>query len=275
MAPRPIPDIALYSLQPYVVQVKGEIAIGAHMRRKRLIVGVVLIAAAVVIFQLAYPSVTIRYRLTLEANVDGKSASGSSVNEVTYRAIPRFFGSTAVVTSEVQGEAVALDLGQRGTLFALLKAGEDSRSSPDYIVLRAFNFPGGALPDPVGKGIAAVRKLSGKTELPPKSLPLLVRFRDIGDPKTVEKIDPLNLEATFGAGVKLTRATLEIVPTGFWPLNWIGINGEPLTNSLTKKLVWLNKLMAGGYLKTAGEESASNILYGVDFKTPRDPWSSL
>ena len=43
-----------------------------------------LIIAAVVIFQLAYPSATVRYRLTLEADVDGKPATGSGVIEVSY-----------------------------------------------------------------------------------------------------------------------------------------------------------------------------------------------
>jgi hypothetical protein len=41
-----------------------------------------LIIAAVVIFQLASPSATVRYRLTLEADVDGEPATGSSVIEV-------------------------------------------------------------------------------------------------------------------------------------------------------------------------------------------------
>src|SRR5258707_10946399 len=116
-----------------------------------------LIIAAVVIFQLAFPSATVRYRLTLEADVDGEPATGSSVIEVSYGKKPRLLPNESELYVDVRGEAVALDLGQRGMLFALLKGGEDSRSGPAYIVLRAFNFPGGALPSPVEKGIGDVR----------------------------------------------------------------------------------------------------------------------
>jgi hypothetical protein len=200
-----------------------------------------LIIAAVVIFQLAFPSATVRYRLTLEADVDGKPATGSGVIEVSYGKKLRLLPNEAEFHIDVRGEAVALDLGQRGMLFALLKGGEDSRSGPDYIVLRAFNFPGGALPSPVEKGVSDVRKLSGRIELPLKNLPLLVRFRDINNPVTVEKVDPLNLESSFGPGVKLTRATLEIVPADIWPFSWFGIAGEPITRGIDQKLKWLDR----------------------------------
>jgi hypothetical protein len=69
-------------------------------------------------------------------------------------------------------------------------------------------------------------------------LPLLVRFRDISDPKTVEKVDPANLAASFGAGVKLTRATIETVPSGYWPFNLFGIGGSPVTRGIEARLPW-------------------------------------
>jgi hypothetical protein len=141
---------------------------------------------------------------------------------------------------DVRGEAVALDLGSRGVLFALLKEDTDSRSGAEYIVLRTFNFPGGALPLPVGDGLSQVKRLSGKAELPFSSLPLLVRFRDPNDPKTVERVDPLDIGKSFGAGAKLTRATLEIVPSGMWPLNRLSITGEPATAGLDMRLPWLS-----------------------------------
>jgi hypothetical protein len=241
------------------------------MKQFKWLAIVAAVAVTVAVFAALFPSATVRYRLTLEAEVEGKPTNGSSVVEVAYRANPRILGASAQFVTEVRGEAVVLDLGQRGTLFALLKEGEDSRSNPDNIVLRAFNFPGGALPRPVEKGIGDVRKLSGKVQLPLKSLPLLVRFRDINDPMTIEKVDPLDLEKSFGPEAKLTRATLEIVPAGIPPLSWIGITGEPLTDSLEKKLAWLNALRSGGYVKFASGGPMGPILYGGDFKTGRYP----
>lgn len=130
--------------------------------------------AAYAVYSAAF-SATVRYRLTLQAEVDGEPKSGSGVIEVTYSKNNDPI-SQAQFSIDVRGEAVILDLGPRGTLFALLKADTDSRSGPEFMVLRAFNFPGGALPSPVASGLQQVRHLSGKRELALTSLPLLVRF---------------------------------------------------------------------------------------------------
>jgi hypothetical protein len=145
-----------------------------------------LILGALLLYDISYPSLTLRYRLTLEAEVDGEPKVGSSVVEVTYSKQSRFAGQSDLAVS-YRGEAVVLDLGSRGTLFALLKASSDSRSIPETIVLRAFNFEGGAFPGPtVESGLKQLRSLSGARELPLTSLPLLVRFRDLNAPKTVD-----------------------------------------------------------------------------------------
>jgi hypothetical protein len=205
---------------------------------KRLAIIAAIVVAAVVMYRTAYPSVTVRYRLTLEAQVDGEPRTGSGVIEVSYSKQPELMEQKALLV-EYRGEAVVLDLGPRGVLFALLKADTDSRSSPEWIVLRAFDFPGGSLPRPVEEGVKQVKRLSGKRELPLSSLPLLVRFRDLNDPKTVERVDPLDIGKSFGAGAKLVRATLEIVPAGIWPLSWYGITGMPITAKIEKRLPWL------------------------------------
>jgi hypothetical protein len=232
---------------------------------KRLGIFLAIAFAGIAVYVAAF-SATVRYRLTLEAEVDGKLKTGSSVIEVNYSKNNDPI-SNAEFSIDIRGEAVVLDLGQRGTLFALLKGDIDSRSGPDYIVLRAFDFSGGALPRPIAKGLSDVRKLSGKVELPLTSLPLLVRFRDMDDPMTVERIDPLDLEKSFGPDVRLTRASLEIVPAGIWPLSWIGITGEPITNDIEERLRWLAGTK-GGYLDGGfTSRNAPLGLHGGDFKT--------
>jgi len=86
----------------------------------------------------------------------------------------------------------------------------------------------------------ALNRLKPKGDTPIESMPLLVRFRDPNDPKTVERVDPNDLAASFGAGVKLTRATVEITD-------------DPLTTGIEKRLPWL-----------AGEHSGSWIIPPVD-----------
>lgn len=110
-------------------------------------------------------STTVRYRLTLEAEVDGARKSGSSVVEVTYSKNNDPI-SRAEFTIDFRGEAAILDLGARGTLFALLKGDTDSRSGPEYIVLRAFNLPGGAMPSPIMHGLSETNRLNGKVDRP-------------------------------------------------------------------------------------------------------------
>jgi hypothetical protein len=210
-------------------------------------------------------STTVRYRLTLEADVGGERKHGSSVVEVTYSKNNDPI-SRAEFTIDFRGEAVILDLGARGALFALLKGDTDSRSGPEYIVFRAFNLPGGAMPSPIMHGLSVISRLAGKVDLPLTSLPLLVRFRDLKDPMSVERVDPLDIAKSFGAGTKLVRATLEIVPTGIWPLNRIGLTGESTATEIEKRLTWLRGL-GGGYLD--GGFSSINAplgLYGGDFK---------
>lgn len=195
-----------------------------------------LVVCAVVWYGVSYPSVTVRYRLTLEVQVDGELKTASGVREVTYRK-ELAVGGHGGLSIRVRGEAIALDMGSRGTLFALLAAGADSRSEAEWIVLRAFGFDG--MPGPVEEGIKQILRLSGKRELAFDSLPLLVRFRDVNDPKSVETVGPLNIAARFGPNAKLVRATLEIVPAGIWPFSNYGVTGEPLTIGIRERLKWL------------------------------------
>ena len=189
-----------------------------------------LIVAGIAVYTAAF-SATVRYRLTIEAEVNGERKTGSGVIEVTYSKNNDPI-SQSEFSIDVRGEAVVIDLGPRGILFALLKGDTDSRSGPEYIVLRAFNFPGGALPLPVREGLLKVKRLSGTIDLPLTSFPLLVRFRDLNDPKTVERVDPLDIGKSFGAGARLVRATLEIVPAGIWPFSRYGFTGESITRGI-------------------------------------------
>jgi hypothetical protein len=241
---------------------------------KKIALLIVMAVAAYAAYDAIF-SATIRYRLTLTAEVDGQPRSGSGVIEVTYSKNNDPI-SRADFSIDVRGEAVVLDLGSRGTLFVLLKPYADSRSGPEYIVLRAFNLPGGALPSPVISGLQQVRHLSGKRELALTSLPLLVRFSDPGDPKTVERVDPLDLEKSFGAGVKLVRAEIEIVPGGIWPFNRIGISGEPVTSGIERRLTWLPqyrdlKLNGQRYENAYSPARFANSLAAGDFKAGLKP----
>lgn len=192
------------------------------------------------LFQVAYPTVTHRYRLTLVADDNGKIVTGSSVIEASYWKVPQFMLSHAEYGSSARGEAVVVDFGEKGVLFAFLK-GNDMHSDADWIVRTAFGIERQSPPD---EELRKLRALRGSAELKFEALPLFVRFRDVNDPKTVERVDPNNLAASFGPGVKLVKATIEIVPSGWWPFNVFGITGTPLTTGIEKRLPWLARDIA-------------------------------
>jgi hypothetical protein len=221
------------------------------MRTLGIVLAVLLvIAAGATHFYLsAFPSETVRYRLTLEAQVDGRPAVGSGVIEVTRQDTTRVFGSMGGVGAIVKGEAIVLDLAQRGSLFALIHANrarvEEDAAFPSFVIFHAF--PGDTLGSNGLEFMRALRTTRPRAELPPHLIPMLVRFRDISDPKTVELVHPYNLSATFGPGVVFRRAAIEITD-------------DPVTTRIDTVLPWLAGL-GGRYL--TGEQSSAGELLGL------------
>ena len=170
---------------------------------------------------------TYRYRLSLEIETPEGVASGSGVLEVRAVDAKGIDGRLPMVGTV--GEAVVVDLGRRGSLFALLKRdyrrAERSGELSADVTLRVANKDDHKYERyvPLARDIAATE---GVIEVLPEELPMLVRFRNIADPATVEKVDPKNLAKSFGAGVRLKRATIEIT-------------SDPVTTGIEKRLGWL------------------------------------
>lgn len=204
------------------------------MRKLSTIIATLAILATILYagFVLAIPSVTIHYRLNLVVSVDGQPVTGSGVIEVTREDTTRIFASMGGYGATIKGEAVIVDLGEKGALFALLRGKDigiaEGNSSPAYILFYAF----ASQLDKRVDGLAQLRALKAahaKTDIPFNLIPMLVRFRKIDDPTTIEIVDPENLAASFGPGVSLQRATIEITD-------------DPVTRGITKKLTWLPAL---------------------------------
>jgi len=73
----------------------------------------------------------------------------------------------------------------------------------------------------------AIAKSRAAFELYPDEYPLLVRFRDIADPASVEEIDPANLAANFGPGISLKLIT-------------ITVTDDAVTSGIRNLLPWLS-----------------------------------
>ena len=187
------------------------------------------------IYTVAYPSVTLRYRLTVEAELDGQPKVGSGVIEVWYAANPKILGASASTVSAVQGEAVVIDLGDRDALFVLLTHGKDARSGAEDIIPNLFGVvKGGFGPEHFDQ----IRGVKGRRDIPLELLPLMVRLTNTDDPKSAELFDPSRSDSA-NRGLKLKKAEVEIVSHGIWPLSAIGITGVPVTRGIQRKLPWL------------------------------------
>jgi hypothetical protein len=202
------------------------------------------------------PSVTYRYRLTVEVETPDGMRSGSSVIETNIHDTTGNWwalGEARRVSSRVRGEAVFVDLGSGRNVVALLARGPQADQGIDFNWLVPNTLHVDPLKDP-----ASLLRRPGRHEVPAHLVPTLVTFADVADPKSARVVyatgsvmsggqQPRVVRETvlvddfagaFGPGYRFLRATVEIVPTGIWLLNSVGLSGQPVTHTIEKKLPW-------------------------------------
>src|SRR5438477_571776 len=74
---------------------------------------------------------------------------------------------------------------------------------------------------------------------------------DPANPATARNVPPDDSEAVLGKGYRLRGITAEAVPNGFWPIDFGGPLGEPVTRGNLAKLPWLNQPDASASAETA------------------------
>jgi len=170
---------------------------------------------------------TVAYRFTLEVETPEGLRTGSNLLEVGISFNDGPLGGIAqtALSVGVGGEATVVDLGPRGLLFCLLSSDDDRERSLDQDAMFGAMFPQRAPPGvyaddlertrallrtPYGRHVDQVNAEKPTVVVPIGRLPRLVRFRDLADPFSVETVDPLDLAATYGPGVRLVGATMTI-----------------------------------------------------------------
>lgn len=175
----------------------------------------------------------IRYRLTAEVETPEGVRTGSSVIETIW--------DRGLSGASVKGEAVAIDLPNRQTLFILLR----TASNPDW----AGGVPGLNPPDDpkrpmnanereaeAGRQVAWMRAnrdvhyLWGRNVPKDRAqyLPFMVRFANLSDPSSAERVEPEDLSASFGRGYSLKSLS-------------VTITREPVTHNIERRLTWLGR----------------------------------
>lgn len=194
--------------------------------------GIIGIAAVVLLVAVGlwakmewFSSGTFRYKMTVSVETPEGLKTGSAVREVYVRQNPKITPES-LPHIEVRGEAVIVDLGQRGKLFAIMK----NSMGPDYAYMVVFKAIGGNLSP---EGLLYLDKLLGHAvTLTPEHYPMLVMFKDIKDPKTIKLALDLDneskapfrqfvsadhFEELFGDGVRLKEITIELTDE---PVTW-------------------------------------------------------
>lgn len=225
------------------------------MITRRIFGGLLLGGMALVVSgcdALVRPSTEARYRLTVEVETPQGINSGSSVIQMRAVSNPEWMRQSSGRTGAIsfKGEAVAVDLGKGKTLFALLR-GETNDVTP-FTFLRVAQAVDMA---DYGDARAMLERMGRGRDvriLPPKmetgcadalncsisAYPLLVTFKDIKDPTSVERVDPDNLEASFGKGYRLKAITVQVTD-------------EEVTTGIEKRLGWLKSIgLERGTLKS-------------------------
>lgn len=160
-----------------------------------------------------------RVRVTVEVQTPQGLKTGSSVMEMS--AGTRIAAGTQLTGRYTaglsRGEAVVIEL-PGGPVFMLLKVPGDSFEGQ---IFDALNGDRKRLTNDDLMGF--VRKMGGawssyRGEIPRNGWPLIVRFRDIADAKSVERVDP--------QAIGVTRIRLETTR-------------DPVTRAIEKRLAWL------------------------------------
>jgi hypothetical protein len=148
-----------------------------------------------------------RQRLTIEVETPNGVVSGGSVVEVIAGSTPKWIPGEGAggMGAKLKGEASFVEVAPGRYLFALLS--EDMED----LAFDVFFERKGKDPEKIA---SELENLRGTREVPPEHYPLLITFDDISDPKTLKRVDPANLAASFGSGASLKRITLEITDEG-------------------------------------------------------------
>ena len=150
-----------------------------------------------------------------------------------------------------------VDLGRDRNVFAILARGPTGQGGIENLASLAFDRR-----DAFWWREAA--NWTGRKELPFSAMPTLVTFGNLNDPKTAEVVAPEDFERRFGAGVRFRRATIEMMPVGWWPANSLGLSGEPITRGIEGRLPWISRMISeglAGRINTRPGQFTVNIPY--------------
>jgi hypothetical protein len=213
-----------------------------------------LLAALVIGDQIRINRPGHKYRLTVAVHTPEGVKSASGVMAV----VPDR-GYSRGGHTRTRGDALVVDLGSGKALVVLLAHFDNGALDLDgmnYLALRAYGAASGKRAP-----FNEMNRMTGVVPVTGALLPLLANFADANDPSTARIVVADDFEATYGKGYRLGEVTAEVVPNGFWPIDFGGMLGEPVTRGIVGKLPWLNGAdsAAAAALRAAGLPGVDGI----------------
>ncbi len=200
--------------------------------KKWLIVIVVIFLGFTFIKDILLPNRIVNYRLEIAFEVDGVPVFGSGVQQLSIRRVPQILTTTSIVKN-VYGEAVVIDLLDRGAIFALLGspvAKNEVRLSSiglfNSLLMRSCGLTESLKHKTWNDYIRSIGRITGECEIAHEDLPIFVHFSDETDPYSAQRVDPENPDTTLGKGIRFLNARLVVT-------------NERISQKIDQRLDWL------------------------------------
>lgn len=177
-----------------------------------------------------------KYRLTVDVDTPAGAKSASGILSVRPN---RNYGGTGSGSSlpQTSGDALFVDLGDGKNIVALLAYGANGANFEDasFLPTRVYGAADRRI------GFRDIKTLAGRpaVSVPEPLWPVFVSFADANDPKSARRVNAGDLAAPLGAGFRLRGLSLDVVANGFWPIDFGGVFGEPVTRGIEARLPWL------------------------------------
>lgn len=170
-----------------------------------------------------------RQKLTITIETPAGEVSGASVSEVSWR--KHWIRTDGMGWDyELTGEAVVVEVTPGRYLFALLQGAGTTEYMGSVAAASIAGRKGRVIDGTLFDEVRDRRdRAAGVITVPQYQYPMLVTFADITDPASVELVDPADLAASFGPGVRLKSVVLEVTD-------------EAVTEGVVEgKLAWIGK----------------------------------
>lgn len=182
------------------------------------------------------PTAVVRYRLDVTLEVDGKPVTGSVVQELVVSTWPLHLPGNARVGYQLHGQALRLDLADRGVLYVLMERycpgsstwGQCRRQYdlliPDICDVKVKHEWRNT--ESFSTYVRRFNHLTGSCEVSEENLPVMVRFDNEMEQTSAKLVFPDTLADAFGGNVRFVSAS-------------VVFTDEPISAGIEEQLPWL------------------------------------